>query len=294
MNETSTAPDSDDTDSVGTDPRSLDTEGSAAEGVATDGSASESSDSPDTAGSRSSARSASSHGRRRARRRSSWLDYIVTLVVALVIAVLVKTFLIQPFFIPSTSMVPTLETDDKILVSKLTPGVFDLERGDVVVFEDSLGWIADDPGRADTARYKVSKVLSYVGLAPDPGEDHLVKRLIGMPGDHVVCAEEGGPLQVNGVTLDEPYINPDNGACQYAFDVTVPDGKVWVMGDNRFNSADSAYHDHELMAAGQDPSAAFVPESDITGKAVVIMWPATRWTGLGGGEDTFADVPDPA
>lgn len=244
--------------------------------------------------SRASARSASSHGRRRAARRSSWLDYLVTLVVALVIAVLVKTFLVQPFFIPSTSMVPTLETDDKILVSKLTPGVFDLERGDVVVFEDSLGWIADDPGRADTARYKVSKVLSYVGLAPDPGEDHLVKRLIGMPGDHVVCSEAGGALQVNGVTLDEPYINPDNGACAYAFDVTVPDGKVWVMGDNRFNSADSAAHYNDYVTGGQDPSAAFVPESDITGKAVVVMWPVTRWTGLSGGEESFADVPDPS
>lgn len=243
--------------------------------------------SPDVQAAAGGHRRAHAAGRRRRRRGGGWLDYVVTLLVALLIAILVKTFLVQPFFIPSTSMVPTLETDDKILVSKLTPGVFDLHRGDVVVFQDPGSWIPDEPGRADGTRYKVTKALSYIGLAPDPAEDHLVKRLIGLPGDHVVCTEKGGQLQVNGTAVDESYINPDTPACQDAFDVTVPAGSVWVMGDNRYASADSAYH----YGRGED---AFVPESDITGKAFVVMWPVSHWNVLDEGEDAFASVPDPS
>lgn len=225
----------------------------------------------------------------RARRGGGWLDYLVTMVVALVIAVLVKTFLIQPFFIPSESMVPTLETNDKIIVSKLTPGVFDLERGDVIVFEDTEGWIPAREGEPLSLRARAQKVLSYVGLAPDPDQNHLVKRLIGLPGDHVVCAAKDGAMEVNGVTLEEPYINPETPACQTAFDVTVPADDVWVMGDNRYDSADSAYH-YEISQG----ASGFVPESSITGKAEIIMWPISRWGGLGAGEDAFSGVPDPS
>lgn len=228
---------------------------------------------------------ASAQRPRRGQRLPLWLDTLVTMVVALVIAVLVKTFLIQPFYIPSASMNPTLLQDDKILVSKLTPGVFDLHRGDVIVFEDPDDWIPGDATENPTPRVRVMMVLSMIGLAPDPSQDHLVKRLIGVGGDNVVCAEEGGRLEVNGVALEEPYINPETPACKNAFDVTVPDGKVWVMGDNRYASADSAWH--ETQGDG-----GFVDESDITGKAEVIFWPASRWTGLGDGSDAFAGVPD--
>lgn len=216
--------------------------------------------------------------------RGSWLDYLVTMVVALVIAVLVKTFLIQPFYIPSESMNPALITDDKIVVSKLTPGVFDLQRGDVIVFEDTQHWVGSTANGPHGPRYQLQQVLSWVGLAPDPAQNHLVKRLIGLPGDHVVCAERGSALQVNGVTLDEPYINPATPACQVAFDITVPSGDVWVMGDNRYASADSAYH----SANGQP---AFIPLDDVTGKAVAVFWPVSHWSGLDDGEETFADVP---
>lgn len=214
-----------------------------------------------------------------------WLDTLVTMVVALVIAVLVKTFLIQPFYIPSASMNPTLLTDDKILVSKLSPGVFDLERGDVIVFEDPGDWIPGDATDNPTPRVRVLMALSLVGLAPDPSQDHLVKRLIGMPGDHVVCAEEGAQLEVNGVPVDEPYINPATSPCQVPFDVTVPAGKVWVMGDNRHASADSAWHEHH----GEN---GFVDQADITGRAVTVFWPMDRWSGLRDGEDAFAEVPE--
>ncbi len=214
-----------------------------------------------------------------------WLDTLITMAVAVLIAVLVKTFLVQPFYIPSASMNPTLLQDDKILVSKLHPGVFDLERGDVIVFEDTANWIPGDATDNPTLRVRFMMVLSLIGLAPDPSQDHLVKRLIGMPGDHVVCESQGSQLQINGTVIDEPYINPETPACQVAFDVTVPEGHVWVMGDNRFASADSAYHE-EL---GQDP---FIAIDDITGKAQVVFWPIGRWSGLGGGNDAFADVPD--
>ena len=239
------------------------------------------------AGTDPAGRDAEHDARRRPRRQRMplWLDTLVTMVVALLIAVLVKTFLIQPFYIPSASMNPTLLEDDKILVSKLSPGVFDLQRGDVIVFEDPDDWIPGDATENPTPRVRVMMLLSLVGLAPDPSQDHLVKRLIGVGGDHVVCESEGAALEVNGVTLDEPYINPGTPACQEAFDVTVPDGKVWVMGDNRYASADSAWH--ETRGEG-----GFVDESDITGRAEVIFWPISSWNRLDDGRGSFSDVPD--
>ncbi|MGP9537798.1 signal peptidase I [Brachybacterium sp. AOP43-C2-M15] len=233
-----------------------------------------------------SGRRVAERGRRR-QRMPLWLDTLVTMAVALVIAVLVKTFLIQPFYIPSGSMNPTLLTDDKIIVSKLSPGVFDVQRGDVIVFEDPADWIPGDATENPTAQVRLMMVLSMVGLAPDPSQDHLVKRLIGLPGDHVVCEEKGAALSVNGVELDEPYINSETPACQVAFDVTVPDGKVWVMGDNRYASADSAWHESQ----GEN---GFVDEDDITGRAEAIFWPASSWDRLNDGRPSFEHVPDPS
>ena len=216
-----------------------------------------------------------------------WLDTLITMMVALLIAVLVKTFLIQPFYIPSASMNPTLLNDDKILVSKLTPGVFDLHRGDVIVFEDPDDWIPGDATENPTPRVRLMMALSLVGLAPDPSQDHLVKRLIGMPGDRVVCAAQGAALEVNGVEIEEDYINQATSPCQVPFDITVPSNRVWVMGDNRHASADSAYH-HAMGDEG------FIPVDNITGKAEIIFWPSSSWTTLNEGRDAFADVPDPA
>lgn len=212
------------------------------------------------------------------------LEYALTIVIALVVAVLIKTFLVQPFFIPSASMRPTLVENDKILVSKLHPGILDIERGDIIVFEDPDNWVGADPNAQLTPRQQFARVLSYVGLAPDPSENHLVKRLIGKPGDRVTCTVRGGPMSVNGVELDEPYINPDSGACQTTFDVRVPAGKLWVMGDNRFSSADSAFH----YSQGGNP---YVDQQLVTGRAVVIFLPVDRWRILDDGRATFSDVP---
>lgn len=225
--------------------------------------------------------------RSRRRYRGSWLDYLVTMLVALLIAVLVKTFLVQPFWIPSASMNPTLVENDKILVSKLSPGVVGLDRGDVIVFQDTEGWLPETDAPDQGIRYTITKGLSYIGLAADPSQNHLVKRLIGLPGDHVVCTGQGADLQVNGTTVDEPYVADDGAPCQTAFDVTVPDDSLWVLGDNRYRSADSAFHYEQ----GQQ---AFVPIDDVTGKAVLVFWPADHWTGLNDGDEAFASVPDPS
>ncbi len=225
------------------------------------------------------------HGRRRsATVMRTVLDYLVTITVAIVIAVLIKTFLVQPFYVPSGSMRPTLLEQDKILVSKLHPDLLSLERGDVIVFEDPSDWVgAPDPNAKLTVRQAAQKVLSVVGLTPDPSQRFLVKRLIGKPGDTISCSEVGGPMSVNGHELEEPYINADSGACQAVFSVTVPSGKLWVMGDNRFSSADSAYR----YARGQD---AFIPESHVVGRAIVIMWPMNRWTVLNEADPAFAPL----
>lgn len=228
------------------------------------------------------------HGTRRKKDRGLWgtvVEYGFTVLVALVVAVLIKTFLVQPFFIPSASMRPTLIEQDKIMVSKLHPGVFDVERGDVVVFEDPANWVGSDPNAPMSTRQQAAKVLSYVGLAPDPSENHLVKRLIGKPGDHLVCEKENGPMKVNGVELSEPYISPESGACARTFDVTVPKGKLWVMGDNRSHSADSSAHNG-------DGKSGFVDQRLVTGKAFVIFMPFDRWGGLDDGKKAFATVPD--
>lgn len=214
------------------------------------------------------------------------LEYGTTVVVALLIAVLVKTFLVQPFFIPSASMRPTLVEQDKILVSKLHPGVMDIERGDVIVFQDPDNWVGADPNAPLSARQHVAKILSHVGLAPDPSENHLVKRLIGKGGDHVQCTAVGGPVSVNGTEISEPYISPESGACTRTFDVTVPRGKLWVMGDNRSHSADSAYHEG-LGGNG------FVDESLVTGKAFLVFMPFDHWGTLDSGKAAFAGVPAP-
>ena len=181
-----------------------------------------------------------------------WLrDLVVIVLVALLVSWGVRTFLVRSFFIPSASMEQTLLIGDRILVNELVPGVMDLHRGDVVVFEDPGGWLAAGEG------------------------DDLVKRVIGLPGDTVSCCDSEGRLRVNGEPLDEPYLNVPEGdpASLTPFDVTVPDGALWVMGDNRERSADSRSH-----VTG--PYEGFVPLDHVVGRATVVFWPLGRWAVL--------------
>lgn len=212
----------------------------------------------------------------------------IILVSALVLSWLIKTFLVQAFFIPSDSMNDTLIEDDRIMVSKLTPGPFDLERGDIVVFKDPGTWLDGQVVEKPSAwRSAVNDVLTSVGLYPQDAGEHLVKRVIGLPGDRVACKGEGEPVTVNGVPLDEPYLAPGAIPAQQPFDITVPADSLWVMGDNRQRSADSRFHMGE-------PGGGSIPMDNVVGKAFVTVWPVDRMTVLHNPGDTFKDVPDPS
>jgi signal peptidase I len=212
-------------------------------------------------------------------------ETVIILVSAVVLSLLVKTFLVQAFFIPSQSMHDTLIEDDRILVSKLTPGPFDLRRGDIVVFKDPGGWLppgaASDPG---PVRGAINSALTFIGLYPADANEHLVKRLIGLPGDHV-SGEVGGPIVVNGEALDEPYLAAGVTPTEMKFDVTVPENSIWVMGDNRSHSSDSRYN--QGSAGGGS-----VPIDNVVGVAFVTVWPIERMGLLRNPTSTFADVPD--
>jgi signal peptidase I len=203
-----------------------------------------------------------------AKRRSLpvWAETVVLLVLALVVSAIVKTFFVQMFFVPSGSMRPLFVDDDRILVQKISYWNGPVQRGDVVVFDDPGGrWL----GVEGAPRLSpVQKALSEVGLYPTGG--HLVKRVIGVGGDRVVCCDKDGRVTVNGVPLSEKsYIMKGASPSDRPFDVTVPKGRLWVMGDNRPNSEDSRYH--------QDlPGGGTVPEKDVVGKVWAIVWPFDR------------------
>ena len=161
---------------------------------------------PPASGSRRPAHAgAASRRARRAKAREGrsplflWLKEVATVVVvAIVLSFLIKTFLFRAFYIPSESMVNTLDVNDRIFVNLLVPEPFALQRGDVVVFRDTQGWLAPAAEKRDGPFTWVQDGLTFVGLLPDNSEQHLVKRVIGLPGDHVVCCDAGGQLTVNG------------------------------------------------------------------------------------------------
>jgi signal peptidase I len=216
-----------------------------------------------------------------------WLKEVATVVVvAIVLSFLIKTFFFRAFYIPSESMVNTLDVNDRIFVNLLVPEPFALERGDVVVFRDSQGWLVPAAEKEKGPFTWVQDGLMFIGLLPDNSEQHLVKRVIGLPGDHIVCCDAGGQLTVNGAPLDEKYINAAEVPEVRDFDVVVPAGKVWVMGDNRNHSADSRAH--------LDSNGGFVNVPDIEGKAAVIAWPLSRISSLDNYPDVFRNVPAPA
>ncbi|KQM25485.1 MULTISPECIES: signal peptidase I [unclassified Frigoribacterium] len=214
-------------------------------------------------------------------------DVLVIFLAALLISFLIKTFLIRSFYIPSGSMEQTLQINDRIIVNELVPDLVDVKRGDVVVFTDPGGWLDGTAPISTTTGNPVSDGFSWfltlVGLGAQDSNDHLIKRVIGLPGDTVECCNDFGQMSVNGVPLDEPYVNLPPGETRVSaddFSVTVPADSLWVMGDNRYNSKDSRYN-------GATPSKGFVPMSDVVGRAFVISWPTERWTWLGDYPDVF-------
>ena len=212
------------------------------------------------------------------RRRLSVTKEIPILVgVALLIALVLKTFLVQAFVIPSGSMEQTIRIGDRVLVDKLTPWFGTKpERGDVVVFKDPGGWLGSEEAQRknDPVGVKQGKeFMTFIGLLPSDNEQDLIKRVVGVGGDKVKCCDPQGKVTVNGTPLKEPYLHPGNKPSQMNFDVTVPIGRVFVMGDHRANSADSRFH-------LRDPGNGTVPEDLVVGRAVVIAWPFNHWRKL--------------
>ena len=218
------------------------------------------------------------------RRRRRWIPHrstVLVVVVVIALTALFKTFVIQWFEIPSGSMEDTLKVGDGVAVTMYDAK--DLERGDVVVFTDPDHWLdVKDP---TGLRGVIRDTLVLIHLLPENTGHYLIKRVIGVAGDHIV-ADGRGSLTVNGTPLNEPYLKDDASPSDVAFDVVVPEGFIWVMGDNRANSADSRYHQ-------DDAHGGFVPIADVAGVAKVVVWPISHWRGLGGGHEAFKDVPEP-
>lgn len=205
----------------------------------------------------------------------------IVMALSLLIATVVRIFFVQAFQIPSGSMEDTLYVGDRVMVSKISVTFGDVERGDVVVFKDPGGWL---PPAADDSDGGVGEaiegIFEFVGVLPDDSEGYLIKRVIGVGGDHVVCCDDDGAITVNDEPLDEShYLKPGNTPSLSDFDVEVPEGHLWVMGDHRSNSGDSRYHQT-------------FSEDDVVGKAFARVWPISRWDGVGR-PDTFDEIPEP-
>jgi len=205
--------------------------------------------------------------------RAAWSAGRIVLLVAVaaLIVALLRAFVVQAFVIPSESMDPLLKVGDRVLVSRLDYRLGDVRRGDVIVFDGAGVFDApDDPARTPLAAAGRA-VAGALGMPV--GESDYVKRVIGLPGDRVTCCDAAGRLTVNGFPLDEPYLGGTR-ASDLSFDIRVPAGRYWVMGDNRRDSGDSRAH------LG-DPGGGTVPEDHVVGRVVAVWWPWNRATGIG-------------
>jgi signal peptidase I len=194
--------------------------------------------------------------------------------VALVVMMLVRAFLVQSFYVPTGSMEPTIEPGDRILVDKVDSGS-DLHRGDIVVFDGTTTFAAADRTPQQSTGLVgrvVSGAATLVGV--NLGEQDFVKRIIGLPGDRVVCCDSQGRITVNGTPVEEPYVFPGDKPSELTFDIVVPPGRLWVMGDHRSDSADSRAH------LG-DPGGGTVKVGDVVGRAFARYWPLSRAGELG-------------
>jgi len=197
------------------------------------------------------------------------IEFIVIIAIALGIATLMRAFLIQPFYVPSGSMEQTLQINDRVIASKISTKIAGVNRGEIMVFKDPSGWLPPMPESAGGFRGLVSDSLIFIGLLPSDSGDDLVKRVIGIEGDQIACCNDAGQIVLNGVGLDESaYVNGPTD--QVLFDVTVPPGSMFVMGDNRGNSADSRFH--------LDENEGSIPVDNAVGRVVLVVWPFDRFS----------------
>lgn len=194
----------------------------------------------------------------------------IIVIAALALSALVRAFLVQAFYVPSGSMEDTLLVSDRIVASKITTRFGGVNRGEVVVFRDPGGWLPEPPPQEQGIRGYLRTALTFIGLIPSDSGQDLVKRVIGVAGDRVVCCDSAGRISVNGVAIDEPYIKGTTD--QVLFDVVVPEGNIFVMGDNRGDSRDSRFH-LEANNGG-------VPVESVVGRAQWLIWPLHRMQNL--------------
>ena len=204
-----------------------------------------------------------------ARKGSVLREFPILVIVALAVSLVIKTFLVQFFYIPTGSMENTLQINDRVAVNKVPFLSQSIHRGDVVVFRDPANWLPEPYAQSQNSIIeKVKEGFVLVGILPNPAKQYLVKRVIGVAGDNIVAKD--GVVTINGKTTSEPYIFAGNKPSEMDFNVTVPAGKVWVMGDHRGASADSRYHQ-------DDVNNGFVPVSKITGRAFAVIWPVKNF-----------------
>jgi signal peptidase I len=201
------------------------------------------------------------------RKGSLLKEFPILVVVALIVSLLIKTFLVQFFYIPSGSMENTLQIKDRVAVNKIPFISRSIHRGDIVVFRDPANWLSEPfTSESPFVVEKIREGLVALGVLPNPAKQYLVKRVIGIGGDRVICCNKNKKLTINGKESTEPYIFEGNDPSDLNFDVTVPAGKIWVMGDHRGASADSRYHQDDI-------NKGMVPLNRLTGRVVAVIWP---------------------
>lgn len=228
--------------------------------------------------------------RRKRKQMPLWQEMPLLLIVAFCLAVLIRTFLVQAFFIPSGSMTDTLLIGDRVLVNKVIYDMREPRRGEIVVFSGTDSWVPEVPDEPNLGFVaKLGRTVGDLVGVSRPGDKDFIKRVIGLPGDKVSCCDAEGRVVVNGRPLTEPYVienspldappNPNECRSRRFAEVTVPPGQMFVMGDHRLVSLD---------ARCQGP----VPIKNVIGKAFVIVWPNEHWATLPL-PSTFASVPEP-
>ena len=216
-------------------------------------------------------------------------ELTAVVVGSVIVASLLRGFVGQMFLIPSVSMENTLQVEDRVVVEKLSP----IKRGEVIVFSDPGGWLI---GTTMRERGPIGQALEFVGVLPDTGTEHLIKRVIGLGGDRVSCCDAAGRVTVNGQALNEIshlFTEPDGAPIQPStikFDVVVPAGHLFVLGDNRNHSRDSRCHLNDVQGGPVTGQNAFVPEDLVVGRAIAVVWPFDRRHRLPV-PDTFDTIP---
>jgi len=216
--------------------------------------------------------------RRRFSRR--WRSLLFILGVALIGSTLLKAFVFQAFYVPSGSMKNTLQISDRFVASRIG---HEIEHGEIVVFYDSAGWMAEIAEAVALRKSAWTRFLKMGGIVPSENNEVMVKRVIGLPGDHIVCCNAYQQIMINGAAINEPYLPEGMAPSLMEFDVTVPDGKLFLMGDNRSHSADSRKFLHHS-------SHGFVQQSDVIGRAVATIWPPSQMTIHHRPVETFLDA----